>query len=810
MRQEAARLPGSPPREPSHRTTRRKIGSKGARWGFLLLCAGVIAACGGADPASDPAGTPDPAAPSEQSAANQAQAGPSAPGPQAQAPPEQRVEPLSTAQVLLDRADQLEHDGFWEAAAEARSLALTDASVAVLPPASVGEAYLAQIRLLLRLDQPGRAGATLSALEASTAQIAETQAALVRGRVLTANGQAERALAAYHAYLDGGGPAQHYALLERARLHAALDELDLALTDYAALRDDPATPALDLESALLEGGLLLENDGRYAEADGWYVELARVSPWISDDAFALHRSGAVRLQRGDASGAAAAWTELLVEFPWHWRAVEAFDGLLGAGVALDPLVEGLYFYRQSRFDDAVFTYNALLAGAPTTHERGVATYYLAAIDEDLGADDAAIEGYLAAVAADPGGPQADDALWWAGRLLEAQESHTLARLLFERLAAEYPDSPFAIEAAFRVPLAYYRDGDLTAAADGFSALTAGSGSEETARAQLWLGKSLDALGDPGANDAFNDAPRTDPNGYHALRAQALAEGALTVPVSQPGPIAPPLPASDSGLREWLNALDGADETTAPAIEQTPDWSAATELWGAGIARSAESRFRLALERTANPWSLVHAARAFDAMGAVHLRLAAAETLLDRLPPARHPTAPVEILRWAYPLGWPDLASASARAFNIDELLIYALIRQESRFIPEAGSIAGALGLTQVIPSTGAEIARSLGDAEFETELLFRPERSIRYGAAYLAAQLTNFEQSVDIALAAYNGGPGNAARWSLGAAALDPDLFYEAVTFTETRSYLRLVQENYAWYQYLYRDAAAPTLLASP
>ena len=117
------------------------------------------------------------------------------------------------------------------------------------------------------------------------------------------------------------------------------------------------------------------------------------------------------------------------------------------------------------------------------------------------------------------------------------------------------------------------------------------------------------------------------------------------------------------------------------------------------------------------------------MGVVHLRLAAAVNLLERVPTADRPRAPLGILRWAYPRGWPELAAAAARNFGVDELLLYAMIRQESLFTPQAGSIAGALGLTQVIPATGGDIAHWLDDSGFHTALLFRPERSIRYGAA---------------------------------------------------------------------------------
>ena len=69
-------------------------------------------------------------------------------------------------------------------------------------------------------------------------------------------------------------------------------------------------------------------------------------------------------------GVRAAWTQLLIDHPGHWRAVEAYDGLIAEGIAVDPLVAGLYFYRQSRFDDATAVYEALLDGHPTAAETG--------------------------------------------------------------------------------------------------------------------------------------------------------------------------------------------------------------------------------------------------------------------------------------------------------------------------------------------------------------------------------------------------------------------------------------------------------
>ena len=103
--------------------------------------------------------------------------------------------------------------------------------------------------------------------------------------------------------------------------------------------------------------------------------------------------------------------------------------------------------------------------------------------------------------------------------------------------------------------------------------------------------------------------------------------------------------------------------------------------------------------------------------------------------------------------------------------MYALIRQESQFVPNAQSGADARGLTQVVPSTGSGIADQLGDAAFVPGMLYLPYVNVRYGTYYLASNVPQFNRKLIPALAAYNGGPGNASRWLAGSALFDPDLY---------------------------------------
>jgi len=159
-------------------------------------------------------------------------------------------------------------------------------------------------------------------------------------------------------------------------------------------------------------------------------------------------------------------------------------------------------------------------------------------------------------------------------------------------------------------------------------------------------------------------------------------------------------------------------------------------------------------------------------------------------------APKDLMRLAYPLDYVTLLDSEARANGIDPLFFAALIRQESFWDADAGSHAGALGLTQVIPPTGEAIAQSLG-VDFVPSDLFRPAVSLKFGANYISGQLRAFGNPYH-ALAAYNAGPGNAQRWAALAGDAPAD-FAEAVDFAETQGYVISVMEHYAHYQAAYR-----------
>ena len=247
------------------------------------------------------------------------------------------------------------------------------------------------------------------------------------------------------------------------------------------------------------------------------------------------------------------------------------------------------------------------------------------------------------------------------------------------------------------------------------------------------------------------------------------------------------------MEEWLLAWADPGGDGEATLREDRGFRRGEEMMAVGLREAALAEFKALQQRFwDDPQALYRLALLFQELGLYRLSIACAERLIA-LSPANIPQA---LQGMAYPLPFDDLVTAEARERGFDPLLLFALIRQESRFDPWATSWAGARGLTQVIPTTGEFIARQLKLDDYQPEDLYRPYLSVRFGAVYLAAQLAAFDDQIPLALAAYNGGPGNARRW-VGEAA-DVDLAVEEIDLAETQLYVRRVYEQYAAYRRIY------------
>ncbi|HEY4716958.1 MAG TPA: transglycosylase SLT domain-containing protein [bacterium] len=162
------------------------------------------------------------------------------------------------------------------------------------------------------------------------------------------------------------------------------------------------------------------------------------------------------------------------------------------------------------------------------------------------------------------------------------------------------------------------------------------------------------------------------------------------------------------------------------------------------------------------------------------------------------TAPPDIITLAYPRGYSNLITEYASKYNIDPNLIYAVIYSESMFQEKVVSRANAIGLMQIIPSTGKFISSDAGVKYFSSEMLLDPEINIGLGTKYISTLINRYSGNLVLLLSHYNAGGGNLFSWLKKWDINEVDKFVENIPFAETRDYIKKVISIYCYYSWLY------------
>jgi soluble lytic murein transglycosylase len=147
----------------------------------------------------------------------------------------------------------------------------------------------------------------------------------------------------------------------------------------------------------------------------------------------------------------------------------------------------------------------------------------------------------------------------------------------------------------------------------------------------------------------------------------------------------------------------------------------------------------------------------------------------------------------YPVPFRDVFGEYARTQGLDEAWVMGLARQESRFIAEARSSAGAAGLMQVMPRTARYVAARIGLRNYRPGSVTDIETNVTLGTGYLKMVLDQLGHPV-LASAAYNAGPSRARRWRDAERSLEGAIYAETIPFGETRDYVKKVTANAVFY----------------
>lgn len=590
-----------------------------------------------------------------------------------------------------------------------------------------------------------------------------------------------------------------------ASIDRQLGKVDAAVAQYQAILDKAQNYSYRASIELMIGQAYFEAE-QYDQA---YEQFDRVFMTYPDTGDALSALRALR----DANYEVDQYQRGLVNYyqEQYDIAIEAFLNYWAVLKPSEYKPESYFYvarsYRALGNTSAALTQLQVMIGqfdADETELWGDAWLEEADIYAERGEVDTAFQTYEQLVSEHPTLSQAPEALYQAARLAETVGDTPKAVTYYQRLTAEYPADTRASVGLYDIALAAYRSNDWTTAETLLGEASKMTSNERPAADLFWLGKTLQAAGrSEEATDAFNAATAAEKNGYYGLRAaESLAGG---VPLAPPAHFA--LPGDpDEGRAEteqWLVSRFNLTDDPPLAEGLRADLAGdirmvrGKELWDLGLIGEAKVDFEDV--RTGfqdDPLTMYQLAIYFREIGLYRSSILAAarlHTLADITPLE----GPAFLARLRYPVYFADLVLMGSEQRNLDPLLLFALIRQESNFEGFATSSASAQGLMQIWPPTGEDIASALAWPDYRTSDLQRPYVSVAFGTWLLRNELDRFDEDIYTTLAAYNAGTGRAAEWQVASAG-DPDLYVEVITLTEPQSYIRRIYEHYAAYRALY------------
>lgn len=156
-----------------------------------------------------------------------------------------------------------------------------------------------------------------------------------------------------------------------------------------------------------------------------------------------------------------------------------------------------------------------------------------------------------------------------------------------------------------------------------------------------------------------------------------------------------------------------------------------------------------------------------------------------------------IMKKMYPKKYSEYVHKYSEEYNVDELLIFSIIKAESNFKPEVTSNSNAMGLMQLMENTALEISNIIDGINIEKEDIYSPEINIKFGTYYFSTLIERYN-NIGLALAAYNAGMGKVNSWIEDGIIKSDGSDLENIPYKETNLYVRKILNSYKVYQELY------------
>ena len=631
-----------------------------------------------------------------------------------------------------------------------------------------------------------------------------------RGDALSEGGESLKAIEAYQASIAAGSGSDLYTLqLKIGQEYANLEDFNTAIIIYNDVYAQTGNDYTKARADYLLGKAYMELD-QNDQAEAAFRDAVLKYPLSYDSYLALVEMVNNDFPVNDLDRG-------LVDYyaRQYSYAVEAFDRYLLDPSAADPgtalYFKGFSLRNMGLHDQAIAIWDELIDKYPD-HPYWVQAWEFKAYSlwYYQGQFTTASQLLQEFTNNNPYHSRAAEFLYDAGRVEERKGELANASSIWKRVFDEYPSSAYGRISLFKSGICEVRLGNYQRALDRFSIYRDASVDfEEQSQALFWIGKVHQMQGDTeSAAAVWQEAANADPTGYYSERARDLLQGRT--------PFTPPLEidfgydvqAEKEEAQEWIkNTFSIPQETNLESLgllAQDPRVVRGTELWELDLYSEARAEFiALRNEVSFDPISSYRLTNYQLELGLYRPAIFSARDVLNAagMDDATTMNAPLYFNHIRFGTYYSDLVLPSAQLYGIHPLFIFSVMRQESLFEGFVRSTAGARGLMQIIPSTGAERADKEGwPPGYSDDDLYRPMVSVRLGTAYLNFLRSYFDGDLYATLAGYNAGPGNSEIW-LEEAGGDPDLFVEIIRFSETQTYIKNISEIFAIYRRIYSRA---------
>lgn len=446
------------------------------------------------------------------------------------------------------------------------------------------------------------------------------------------------------------------------------------------------------------------------------------------------------------------------------------------------------------YDRAGEVFEALLSQCADPDLRSRAQFMAGKAAASDGQHMLAVKRFAALEQDAPKSSLADDArLYGALSYLELGVEARFTELL-SSLPDDYPDGDMVVEGSFRLALRRLDKQDFQGAArvlervqdNKFS--TGARAADFAGRERYFHARAIAATGEAErALTEYEALIRDLPLSYYMLCAYSALSSADAA-------------RAKAALAAALSAVPSAPVVITSRPEFSGfGFSRALELFGVGdLDDGARELDALGLADSSRPEILWGLSKLYAQAGSVKLSHAAARRALSAAPSNWPADDWLDAWKLAFPAPYHDIVEREAKRTAQSPALIYAIMREESAFDPDAESPADAYGLMQLILPTAKSMARPLG-LPSDRASLKRPSVNVTLGSSVLAKYAAAFPENPLLAIPAYNAGPNNPKRWLHERPNADFDLWVELIPFVETRRYVKRVLASRAAYAFLYQ-----------